>query len=185
MHVMSTPCGEFIGAIGHHAHFTEDEAARRRIAGFCQTIREEGLRAFVEREYPRNAGKAIIVNEAEGAWCLVDGNAHLVSAVVCDPDLTLERLVEETGRPDAVRLWRGGWEDGSGQEGPYDVYIPLEIDTDRLPEWREGIDWFKESHPRIKIIPSDLRFDTPLLSSRDRGRPLAETAAALRDLGVG
>ena len=83
------------------------------------------------------------------------------------------------GAPDLVRLWQDGWEDGSGQDAAYDVYIPIGTDTARIPEAREGTDWFKDPPAPTKIVPATIPFDTPLLSEADRGRPLIEAVRAL------
>ena len=83
------------------------------------------------------------------------------------------------GRDDLVRLWQDGWEDGSGQNAAYDVYIPVGTDTARIPETREGTDWFKDPPAPTKIVPATIPFDTPLLSEADRGRPLIETVRVL------
>lgn len=182
MDVLTAPCSEMIGAIRHHAHFTESEEARVRIGGFVRTIRELGVQGFVDREYPVGSGKAFIVNEAAGRLCVVDGNAHLVALAMHDPAITLAKLVEATGRPEVVRLWREGWEAGSGQDRPFDVYIPFEADASRIPACREGLDGFKNPPLRMKIIPADIAFDSPLFSVADRGRPIGETVRALQEL---
>ena len=184
MDVWSDPCAQLVGAVRHHRHFVEDEAARLRLAGFCERIRGEGVRAFFDAEYPSGGGKAIIVNEAQGRLNLVDGNAHLVALVACDEHVTLADLVREVGRDDFVRTWRDGWEAGSGQEGAYDVYIPMDADASRIPGCREGTDWFKSPPQPTKIISADIAFDSPLFAPEDRGRPLGETARALGLLPV-
>lgn len=180
--LMDRPCRTFVGAVRHHAHFVEDEAARARLAWFCDVIRTRGMAAFLAREYPPGSDKALIVNEIGGTPCVVDGNAHLVALVLCDPYVTLARIVEAAGRAGIVRLWKEGWEAGSGQEAAYETYIPVDADTTRLSEAYEGTDWFKDPPQPTKVIPSTIPFDTPALSERDRGRTLAETAEALRPL---
>lgn len=179
--VQNVPCATFVGAVRHHRHFTEDEAARARLAAFCARIAGAGVRAFVDGEYPAGSGKAIIVNEAAGRLCLVDGNAHLVALTACMPDLTLARLVELAGRDDFVHVWREGWEEGSGQMEPYDVYIPFAADAAAVPGCREGTDCFKDPPQPTKIIPATVAFDSSLFAPADRGRPLGETARALLD----
>ena len=174
--VMTMPCTEFVGAVRHHAHFLEDEASRARLRRFRDAIRAEGVRAFLDREYPAGGDKALIVNVTAGRTCLVDGNAHLVALVMCDVGVTLARLVEESGRADFVRRWHDGWEEGSGQEAAYEVYLPLDADTSRIPEAYEGTDWFKDPSQPTKIMPATIAFDSPLFAERDRGRPLGETA---------
>lgn len=178
--LMERPCGTFVGAVRHHAHFVGDEAARARLARFRDVVRTRGMAAFLAQEYPPGSDKALIVNEIGGTPCVVDGNAHLVALVLCDPDVTLARIVEAAGRAGIVRLWKDGWEAGSGQEAAYETYIPTATDTTRLPEAREGTDWFKDPPQPTKIMPSTIPFDTPALPERDRGRTLAETAEALR-----
>lgn len=176
---MTVPCATFVGAVRHHAHFLESEAARARLLGFRDDVRTNGVRAFVDREYPPGSGKAMIVNEVAGRFCLVDGNAHLVALVMCDADLTLARLVEEAGRADFVRLWRDGWERGSGQEAAYETFIPIDADTANVPGAREGVDGFKRPPQPTKIVPSTIAFDSPLFAEADRGRALGETARLL------
>lgn len=180
--IMHTPCAAFIGAVGHHAHFTGDDAARTRLVGFCRRIREQGARIYLNEEYPARGGKAFIVNLTQGKPCLVDGNAHMVALVACDPQLTLARLVEIAGRDDIIRLWQDGWEDGSDQDDAYDVYIPVGTDTGRVPEARVDTDWFKQPPSPTKVIPATIPFDSPLLAENDRGRLIGETAAWLRGL---
>lgn len=179
MDVWNTPCAEFVGAIRHHRHFVEDEAARVRLVGFCGHIRREGAKAFLDAEYPAGGGKAFIVNEVAGRLNLADGNAHLVALVACDSQVTLARLVELAGRDDFVRVWRDGWEEGSGQEKPYEVYIPMATDGADVPGCYKGTDWFKDPPQPTKIIPATVAFDSPLFAPEDRGRPLGETARAL------
>lgn len=185
--VWSEPCSSFVGAVGHHAHFTQCARARERIAHFCETIRHVGTAAFIEREYPRPGempadradAKAIIVNVVNATPCLVDGNAHLVSLVMCDPGLTLSGLVHQAGRCDFVRIWHEGWEPGSRQDGPYVTYIPPDTDVRRIPWAQDGVNGFVQPPARVKVIPSGIAFDSTLFSVADRGRPLGETARSL------
>lgn len=108
------------------------------------------------------------------------GNAHLVALVACDPDLTLEKLAEAAGRSDFIRVWRDGWEAGSGQACAYDIYVPLDADVSRIPDSRLGVDGFKEPPEDINVIPPHIAFDSLLLALYDRGRTLAETAECMR-----
>lgn len=178
------PCAELVGAIGHHAYFLESSAAQERLRGFRNRILESGVRAFLDEEYPRESGKAFIVNEAAGQCCLVDGNAHMLALLACEPDLTVGGLVRMAGRAEVVRIWSDGWEGGSGQDAPYDVYIPHAADASRIPAAREGVDGFKNPPIPVKIIPASIAFSSPLFSARDRGRALGETLSALREKGV-
>lgn len=182
MDVASVPCRTFIGAVRPHRHFTEDEFARHQLESFRARIEADGLRAFVDAEYPAGSGKAVIVNDVAGRCCLVDGNAHLVALVACRPDLTLAQLVDEAGRDDFVRLWREGWEDGSGQDKPYEVYIPTDVDARAVPGCHDGTDWFKSPPQPTKIMPSSVAFDSVLFRPDDRGRPLEETVRRLEEL---
>ncbi|WP_139652106.1 hypothetical protein [Raoultibacter phocaeensis] len=179
MNAMSERCGGFVGAVRHHRYFTEDDSARTRLQSFCERIEREGAKAFIDEEYPCGSGKAMIVNEVAGRFCLVDGNAHLVALVACDPDLTLARLVEVVGRSDFVRVWREGWESDSGQACAYDIYVPIDADVSRIPESRPGVDGFKQPPESINIVPACVAFDSPLFALSDRGRMLAETAACV------
>lgn len=180
MDALREPCKTFVGAVRHHGYFTGQASALNRIRDFCGRIARDGARAFVDEEYPVGSGKAMIVNEVEGRLCLVDGNAHLVALLVCDPELTLGGLAEAVGRSDFIRLWQGGWEQGSGQEGAYDIYVPLEADVSRIPGSRSGVDGFKQPPEDINVIPPTVPFDSPLFSLCDRGRILAETANSVR-----
>lgn len=177
--LMEMPCASFIGAVRHHAHFMQDVVAGERIDRLVRIARFRGLQTFVDWEYLAGGNKAFIVNLTQGKACLVDGNAHMVALIAADPKLTLASLVRQTGRNDLVRLWQDGWEDGSGQDAAYDVYIPVDTGTARIPEARVGTDWFKDPPAPTKIIPATIPFDTPLLSEADRGRPLIETVCAL------
>lgn len=190
--VLGLPCSSLVGAVGHHTYFLRTPAARARIARFCEAIRSEGIGAFLEAEYPRarkggarGEGKAFIVNVVGGTPCLIDGNAHLMSLVLCHPAVTLAELCEAAGRDDLVRIWRAGWEEGSGQAAPYDVYIPPDTRTDRIPGARRGVDGFRQPPLVIKIVSAGIASDSLLFDEADRGRPLGQTAAALRELGVG
>lgn len=182
--VWDMPCAGLIGAIRHHAHFLEDDAARSRLSRFRARIDERGARAFLDEEYPAASGKAFIVNEAAGQACLVDGNAHLLAILSCEPDLTLGGLAQAAGRADIVRIWHEGWEEGSGQDAPYDVYIPHAADASRIPGAREGMDGFKNPPIPVNVIPASVAFSSPLFAARDRGRALGETLAALQEEGV-
>lgn len=177
--LMEMPCASFIGAVGHHAYFTSNAAAKDRIERLARLARCRGIRGFAAQEYPQGAGKAFIANLTQGKVCLVDGNAHMVALLAVNPQLTLASLAYQVGRDDLVRLWQDGWEDGSGQNAAYDVYIPVGTDTARIPETREGTDWFKDPPAPTKIVPATIPFDTPLLSEADRGRPLIETVRML------
>lgn len=180
MDILNEPCKTFVGAVRHHGHFTEDAAVRERLRSFCERIMREGAKVFVDEEYPPGSGKAMIVNEVAGRLCLVDGNAHLVALLACDPDLTLGSLVETVGRGDFVRLWREGWEAGSGQDCAYDIYVPLGADVALILGSRLGVDGFKQPPEDINVIPSSIAFDSPLFSLCDRGRALSETAECVR-----
>ena len=183
--IFDLPCLQFVGAVGHHAHFVENADARARIERFCAEIRTEGAAACLEREYPPGSEKTIIVNvvgrraDHPGIPCVVDGNAHLLACCMCLESLTLRKLVETSERPGIVRVWYDGWEEGSGQSAPYDTYVPVETDTRRIPRAYTAIDYFKEPPAPTKVIPSTIAFSSPLFSWRDRGRTLAETATAL------
>lgn len=179
MDVWTVPCAEFVGAVRHHRHFTENEAARRRLASFCERIERAGMKAFVDEEYPAGSGKAFIVNQVDGRLFLADGNAHMVSLVRCFPDLTLKRLEIETQRRDLVRFWVAGWEAGSNQEKPYDVFVPMQADVSRIPGAYTTEDSFKDPPEPTKAIPAAVPFDSPLLSVEDRGCPLEETVRFL------
>lgn len=182
MDVATVPCRTFVGAVRHHRHFTENAAARERIATFRARIEADGVRAFVDAEYPPGSGKAFIVNETAGRLCLVDGNAHLVALVACRPELTLAQLMSEAKRSDIVRFWRDGWEEGSGQEAAYEVFIPQATDATRIPGCYDGTDWFKSSPQPTKIMPATVPFDSPLFAPEDRGRTLEETVRVLDEL---
>lgn len=179
MDVLNERCGSFIGAVRHHLYFTESIAARQRLQRFSEMVARDGVKAFIDEEYPAGSGKAMIVNEVAGRLCLVDGNAHLVALLTVDPDLTLGSLIEAVERDDFVRIWIEGWEAGSGQERAYDIYIPIEADVSRIPESRLGVDGFKRPPEDINIIPASIAFDSPLFAPADQGRPLEETAACV------
>lgn len=173
--LLNAHCGKLIGAVGHHRHFTANSAARERLLRFRERILQEGAEAFFREEYPARSGKAFIVNVADGKACLVDGNAHLVSLVACFPLLKLSDLAALSGRTDIVRIWEDGWEEGSGQSAPYDVYVPVEIDTSHIPGARIDTDWFKHPPAPTKVIPPCISFDDPLFIPGDRGVPLFQT----------
>ena len=176
--LLSMKCADFIGAPGHHAYFSENEAARARILQFRERIRESVV-DFMDEEYPVGGEKSFIVNMADGKPCLVDGNAHLVALITVMPDLTLENLIIALGRNDFVRLWENGWEDESGQFEPYDVYAPVGIDTTRIPGARVDTDWFKQPPAPTKVVPANVPYDSLRFSSHDRGLPLGETARCI------
>lgn len=183
MDVWQTPCAQFIGAIGHHTFFLQDASARARLQRFCTAIRQNGVAWFLKREYPQGLDKAIIVNRIGDALYVVDGNAHLLSLVLCDASITLRALVQAAGHQHFVRIWQDGWEAGSGQREAYETYIPPTTDTTRVPQWRAGVDGFKQPPISIKIIPSNVPFDSACFAACDRGRPLQQTAQALTDGG--
>lgn len=186
--IWNEPCARLIGAVGHHAYFTQNAGARERIDLFCGRIMRDGIVAFMGEEYPRLAAatpdradaKAVIVNVINATPCLVDGNAHLLSLVMCRPDLTLAELVRLTRRIDFLRVWHDGWEPGSRQENPYDTYIPPDTDVRHVPGARDGVNGFVRPPARVKVIPSTIAFDSVLFSAADRGQPIGETARVLR-----
>lgn len=182
MDVATIPCRTFVGAVRHHRHFTEDEAARRRLESFRERIAVHGVKAFVDEEYPPGSGKAVIVNEIAGRGFLVDGNAHLVALVACVPDLTLTQLAELAGRDDFIRIWREGWEPGSGQGEAYEVFIPSATDARLVPGCYDGTDGFKDPPQPTKIMPATVPFDSASFAPEDRGRPLCETVGRLDEL---
>lgn len=177
--VMGMPCAQLVGAVGHHAHFTSDDAARARVIGFREAVARRGLGAFLRDEYPTGSGKAFIVNVVDGVPCLIDGNAHLVGVVMAQPEVTLADVVEAAGCGDIVRIWDAGWEYGSGQETAYDVYVPIETDISRIVGAREGVDYFKKPPQPTKIVPGTIASCSTLFAERDRGVALGLTAAAL------
>ena len=102
--LMEMPCASFVGAVGHHAYFTSNAAARDRIERLARLARCRGIRGFAAQEYPQGAGKAFIANLTQGKVCLVDGNAHMVALLAVDPQLTLASLAYQVGRDD-LRRW--------------------------------------------------------------------------------
>ena len=182
--LMDVWCRDLVGAVGHHWFFSHNAAAQERLSGFVRDIRRDGVDWFLREHYPRTGEKRVIVNQIGGRFYLVDGNAHMLALVLANPGIRFSGLVDAVGHGSFARFWRDGWEEGSGQVEPYETYIPFDTDTERLPSAREGYDAFKPTPERIKIIPSNIPFDSPLLSERDRGRPLGETAEELERLGA-
>lgn len=177
--ILSMPCAEFVGAVCHHSYFTGSDAARERIAGFVARIGRWGASNFVDEEYPAGAEKRIILNIIDGKVCVTDGNAHLVALVAACPGFHLGQLWRSGSEGGLVRVWRCGWEDGSGQDVPYDTYVPLTADVSRIPGAHAGTDWFKQPPESINVIPSNVPYDSELFSAGDRGRTLGETVEAL------
>ena len=176
--VMSTPIKELITSTGHHRHFTEEESLAELFRGYRRKIRDCGLDAFLREEYPNTADKNIIVNVVGDKCCIIDGNKHMVTILLSCPvvrDFTVGQL--DSMRPGLFRIWFGGIE-GYNNE-PYDVYIPMDIDTDKIPETRVTVDYFQPGHPLTKVIPANISFDDERFGERDRGRPIMETVEAL------
>lgn len=167
----------FIGAPGHHQYFLTHTPAKSVIWDFCGYIRANGLSAFLNREYPPQGIKRIIINQAGGQWNVVDGNKHLVSILLAEPQLMVNDLLRI--RPKLIRIWNCGME-YERQETPYNIFIPGHIDTTSLQNAKCGYDYFKNPPEKIKIIPANIPFDSTVFQEDDRGRALWETVKALR-----
>ena len=60
--VYSRALGSAVGAPGHHRYFLENSGAAASIVELYRYGRARGMKALLEREYPRGGGKNIIVN---------------------------------------------------------------------------------------------------------------------------
>lgn len=168
-----------IGSPGHHHYFLTDPYARESLLLARDYIRVYGLSAYVLREYPPHGEKRIIINRIGKQFYVVDGNKHLVAMLLAYPDLRMEDLNRISSS--LFRIWNQGVEDEERQSVPYEVYIPVHIDTSAIRNVKIGYDFFKTVPQKTKIIPADIPFDSPRFSPIDKGRPLSETAAALRN----
>ena len=176
--VLNTKIGDVISSPGHHHHFCTDSECRDIIFHHADYIANKGLKAYIEREYLNHNGKNIIINVINDKCYAVDGNKHLTAIMVsgvCNACATLGEL-EQMCRG-LIRIWFEGVEDGND---PYDVYIPMTVNTERFHSVRITTDYFKEGHPDTKVIYASTPFDSELFTEQDRGRPLSETYEKLR-----
>ena len=165
-----------IGSPGHHLYFLTNMQTKLIIQNSCEYIRIFGLTAYLEREYPSNRNKHIIINQTGKQFNVVDGNKHLVSILLAEPKLTINELLQI--KPELIRFWDCGIEN-CHQRNPYDIFIPNHIDTSSIENVRNGYDCFKNPPEKIKIIPANIPFNSAAFSERDRGRTLEETVKAL------
>lgn len=178
--LLTYPVARACGAPGHHHFFTTHRKTAQSILNMADIARHQGLAQMLLWEYPDTRTKNIIVNLIDGQIFLADGNRHCVAALLADPNLTFGDL--EAARPGILRIWQAGVEKGRNTpETPYDVYIPADVDISRIPEARMGMDYFKNPPAPTAIVPGSFRSDSLLLSETDRGRPLGETAQAVKD----
>lgn len=168
----NTNLRSLIGSPGHHHYFLTDPHARGELLRAKDYILAHGLPAYVLREYPPHREKRIIINQIGERFYVVDGNKHLVAMLLVNPNLCVGDL--ECTRSGLFRFWNCGIEDERIQNVPYDVYIPMHIDTSAIRNVKIGYDFFKAVPPKTKIIPADTVFDGPEFSEIDKGRPLAE-----------
>lgn len=166
------------GSPGHHHYFLTDPRAREEIIRARNDILAHGLPAYVLREYPPHGDKRIIINQIGGRFYVVDGNKHLVAMLLVQPNLRMADLGRIHSR--LFRFWNRGIEDGGRQSVPYEIYIPMHIDTSSIPNVKIGYDFFKAVPQKTKIIPASIPFDSPKFSKVDQGRSLAETVSAFR-----
>lgn len=179
-HIKNKPIGTFCGALGHHKYFLTNQEARENIFSFSHYILTEGIEAFLRREYPAEGIKRIIINEIDNHFYIVDGNKHLVSLLLAKPDLTPGDLLQYNSS--LLRFWKKGIEETNSNGKPYEIFIPLHIDTNAVPQARIGYDNFKTPPETIKIIPADIPFDSPVFIPEDQGKPLRQTAEELSSL---
>lgn len=166
-----------IGALGHHQYFLTNIPTKSIIQDFCTYIRTNGLSAFLDQEYPSRGIKRIIINQTREQFNVVDGNKHLVSILLVNPQLMINDLLQI--RPDLIRIWNCGIE-CEQQKIPYDIFIPNHIDTTYIKNARCGYDYFKNPPEKIKIIPANIPFNSTAFNEKDRGRILGETVKTLR-----
>ncbi len=177
--LLTYPVAQSYGAPGHHHFFTTHQETARSILALADIARQQGLAQMLLWEYTNPRTKNIIVNLIDGQVYVADGNRHCVAALLADPNLTFGDL--EAARPGILRIWQAGVEQGrSTPENPYEMYIPADVDISRIPEARTGIDYFKKPPAPTVIVPGSFRSDSPLLSEKDRGRPLWETTQAVK-----
>ena len=177
--LLTFPVAQACGAPGHHHYFTTHRETALSILAMADIARQQGLAQMFLWEYTNPRTKNIIVNIIDGQVFLADGNRHCVAALLADPNLTFGDL--EAARPGILRIWQAGVEPGRNTPAdPYDVYIPADIDISRIPEARLGMDYFKTPPAPTAIVPGSFRSDSPLLSEKDRGRPLGETAQEVK-----
>jgi len=167
-----------ISSPGHHHYFLTDFSIRAELLRARDYIRGQGLRSYVQREYPSRGEKRIIVNRIAGRYYVVDGNKHLAAMLLAEPGLCAGEL--ERIAPGLFRIWNCGIEDTARQYTPYEVYIPMRVDTSGIRGVRTGWDHFKAVPEATKIIPADVPFDSPQFSEIDRGRPLSELVEEFR-----
>lgn len=172
----------FIGSPGHHKWFLQNEDCQSAIFEAVDFIRHQGIDSYLKREYPRPEDKQIIINRIGEEYYVVDGNKHLTAMLIACPELTVGRLI--ASHPALIRLWKTGYE-SSEQYAPYDVYIPVSVDTSALSDARTGTNYFVNPPSATKIITADIPFDSKVFAKEDRGRPLYETALALAGSRLG
>ena len=176
--VMAYKLMDAVSSPGHDHHFCTDEACKGIIFSHADYIAENGIVKYLEKEYKNCPEKNIIVNVIDDSCYVVDGNKHLIAIMLSslkNANLTFGEL--ESYCPGLLRVWFGGSENGNA---PYDVYIPVGVNSDGIEGVRITKDYFKEGHPETKVVSGTLKFDDPIFSPEDRGKALKRTYSILQ-----
>ena len=156
-----------------HRYFCINKGCKNIIFDHADYIVKKGLVSYLEREYKGNQEKNIIVNVINDSCYVVDGNKHLVAILLGlsgKEDPTFGDLEKKC--PGLLRIWFEGSENGNP---PYDVYIPMTVNTDNIENVKVTVDCFKPDKPQTKVITGSVKFDDPAFPEEDRGRKLFET----------
>ncbi len=176
--VMDFKVMDAISSPGHDRHFCTDEACRDIIFEHADYIAQNGIINYLNKEYKNSGEKNIIINVIGETCYVVDGNKHLVAIMLSgfkNAHLTFGELEEYC--PGLLRIWFEGSENGNA---PYDVYIPVSVNTDRIEGVRITKDYFKAGYPDTKVVSGALRFDDDCFDLDDRGKALRRTYSILR-----
>ena len=167
-----------IGSPRHDHYFKNSEHAQNNIKKLVKAVKENGDAGMLKTEYPDTTQKNIIINIIGDNFYIVDGNKHLISMLLVNPNL---RFIDiEQMHPGVIRIWKAGVEEGRNTvETRYEVYIPVDVDISRIDGGHKGVDYFKNPPRETNIIPGDFPFDSPLLNDADRGVALKDTVEAL------
>jgi|GEM_PF-5509450 len=165
--------GKFFLSPGHFHFFLNDEDAHKKIKNDLQTLEKHGLLCYLKQEYPTHFKKSIIINQIGESekFYIVDGNRHIFTLALFDENLTLFDILE--CYPSCLRFWKNGFEDDS-QASPFKVYIPMLVDTSKLPNTDIVSDFSKNPPSETKRISATVEFDDgTCFTPQDRGRTIS------------
>lgn len=156
--------GDLILSPGHFKFFLEDKITLDKIKNDLRTLTSKGLFYYLQQEYPAYSEKSIILNKISDEYFIVDGNRHLFSLYLFNPDITIPEIYE--CYPRCLRFWEQGIETAA-QRSPYEIYVPLTVETNRISQAKVVTDFFKSPPVKTNSIPAYVRFNDASLFNRD------------------